>query len=326
MSHRIALLLISLAAVPAPALGQFPGTATTSPLDAATQAALSGVDPSALAASSQTAVSSVANAPPTLFDFLGFQQIGTGLKKASTTLHQLPVIQLVDQTVLHPIAGALGLKPVPGLNSIQPIPPQQGSPGAAGSGGPGPGGGGSGASAAGAGGAEPATAEAQQLTPPPKPEELAGKLKAEQNPETIAVKLEAIRFLAEQDCVCYPEVIDALLASLDDCAEPVRYEALRALRGGCGPNACQTCGSKRGKANGIAPCACQIKIIRRLSDQLLERDVNGRLKERSLRIRNLAQMMLAKCLATHPPADDAAPLPEAEPDPPLRTVPRRPEL
>ena len=114
---------------------------------------------------------------------------------------------------------------------------------------------------------------------------MAAKLADEQSPANIDLKLNAIRYLAEQDCLCYPELVDALLTSLDDCAEPVRYEALRALRKGC--SACKV-------------CRCQARIISRLSDLLLDRAVDGRVKERSIRVRRLAQLIIQDCLGTTP--------------------------
>lgn len=152
---------------------------------------------------------------------------------------------------------------------------------------------------------------------------LANQLKKEE--AKIPLKVQAIRYLATLDCVCYPEVVDALLASLDDCAEVVRYEALKALHKQCkGPKHCNKEGCS---ADGSCPdvcmsCQCQKKVVDRLNTLLLERDTTGCLKEKSERVRDLATQMIEECLSCRqpPPADTAAP-PRTDPVPELKSDP-----
>ncbi len=274
-------------APPIPAVPAVPGGVPNIPPLAGQAAATGATSPLAAAAS----------APPTIFDFLGFKQISQGLKKLVGEILGIPIIQFADQTLIKPTLQTLGLAPSPGLSAIA---SQTGAAGpAAASGG-----------APGAAGGAPGAPQ-----PPPSATGLAVKLKGKQAPANVKLKVEAIRFLATQDCVCYPEVVDALLASLDDCAEAVRYEALKTLRNGCARNRCSVCGKTH--KNERSSCHCQVKVLTRLSDLLLERDVQGRLKERSLRVRQLAKSILNECLQTTPirPAGQ----PQAEPDPPLAT-------
>lgn len=143
------------------------------------------------------------------------------------------------------------------------------------------------------------------------------------------LKVKAIKYLATLDCTCYPEVVNALLAPLKldsyDCAEIVRYEALKALHKKCGGKQCKnqcaggsdcpsTCEDCRG-------CQCQKQVIVVLNDLLLARDKeSGCLKERSQRIRELATQMIEECLALKqpPPQVEAKaeqkPIKEAKPD------------
>lgn len=167
---------------------------------------------------------------------------------------------------------------------------------------------------------------------------LANKLKKEE--KKVPLKVQAIRYLGTLDCNCYPEVVDALLASLDDCSEVVRYEALVALHSRCQSNArCKTrkyCKIDNGHFShlkGLAHhksceggvclkdgcdgtectscechgCQCQKKVMDKLNELLLERDENGCLKEKCEKIRALATQMIEECLSLRqpPPGVDA---------------------
>ena len=158
---------------------------------------------------------------------------------------------------------------------------------------------------------------------------LAAKAKKEEKDAPLKVK--AIKYLGTLDCNCYPEVVDALLASLDDCNESVRIAALKALQGKCktksrckrkcGPSGlpcepCDCCG-----------CQCQKKVIEALNEHLLARDASGCLKERSRKVRDLATCMIEECLSRREPppveaeaAPSAAP-PRVVPDPTPRVRP-----
>src|SRR5262249_35493485 len=121
---------------------------------------------------------------------------------------------------------------------------------------------------------------------------LANQLKKEE--KKVPLKIQAIKYLGTLDCQCYPEIVDALLGSLDDCSEKVRYEALLALHHKCGEKKCHKCSHGHGHGhggvnaacvstcdictNGNSPscgcggCACQKKVIDRLNQLLLARD------------------------------------------------------
>lgn len=155
---------------------------------------------------------------------------------------------------------------------------------------------------------------------------LANKLKEEE--AKAPLKVQAIEYLATLDCNCYPEIVDALLASLDDCSEMVRFAALKALRKRCcGASGCRECDKCVGDCQG---CQCQKKVIDRLNDLLLDRDESGCLKEKSPRIRCLATTMIEECLARRQPppylVEDDAPVPpkKAQPDATPKAVPDAP--
>jgi hypothetical protein len=119
-------------------------------------------------------------------------------------------------------------------------------------------------------------------------------------PHKDPLKLQAIRYLAGLDWQSYPDVIDTLLASLDDPSEPIRYEALRTLEAKRRISYClhQSEASKASTTNASkSACDCfgclfQKKVIDRLSALLLAQDEQGSLKEKSDRIRNLASEMI----------------------------------
>lgn len=67
----------------------------------------------------------------------------------------------------------------------------------------------------------------------------AAEIKAEE--DLAKQKIKAIKYLAEIGCGgCYPGVAEALAASLDDCTEAVRYEAVKAIlaTSACGQDKC----------------------------------------------------------------------------------------
>ncbi|QDU62035.1 hypothetical protein Pan216_29010 [Planctomycetes bacterium Pan216] len=158
---------------------------------------------------------------------------------------------------------------------------------------------------------------------------LAHKLKKEELKAPLKVK--AIEYLGTLDCNCYPEVVDALLASLDDCTEVVRFAALKALRKQCGKKHFshlhghkQSCECESECRCDCRGCQCQRKVIERLNDLLLERDETGCLKEKSHRVRELATIMIEECLSKRQPppgmcmdepAEEVKPAPEKKPTP-----------
>lgn len=242
-----------------------------------------------------------------IWDKLGVKGIGKAFKGVFGPLFRTQLFQFIGGGIISPVAGAVGLTPAVG------------SPEFAKAAGVGP------AGADGVPGFGPPGAPGLP-PPPPTPAELAGKIAADQ--KTVKFKVRAIRQLAKADPAQYPEIVDALLLSLDDPSEEVRFEALLALRKVCGGGLCPV-GHKHNHLfkgqecyifdpNGCAGCHCQEKVLVRLI-QLLEERVNGCLKEKSPRIRQLAAAMIEECLIKLP-ADRFAP-PAPQPDPPAVPVP-----
>jgi hypothetical protein len=118
------------------------------------------------------------------------------------------------------------------------------------------------------------------------------------------IKLSAIRYLAGLDWQSYPDVIDTLLASVEDVSEVVRYEALLTLQAKRPAIVCvhQRNGAKdaSGRATGCDCVGCQFprKVVDRLNELLLARDETGGLKEKSERVRTLATEMIESYLAS----------------------------
>jgi hypothetical protein len=105
-------------------------------------------------------------------------------------------------------------------------------------------------------------------------------------------KIKAIRYLATLGCSgCYPDIEDALLASLDDCTESVRYEAAKAFRELSG-SSCATCKTKS---------CCSPKVRKKL-DEVANKMVKNCYQESSARVRRMARLALAGCGGTTPTA------------------------
>ncbi len=130
---------------------------------------------------------------------------------------------------------------------------------------------------------------------------------AKADEDQAAQKIKAIRYLATLGCAgCYPDVEDALLASLDDCTEAVRYEAAKAFRELSG-RPCTTCKTKS---------CCSPKVRKKL-DEVANKMVDNCYKESSERVRRMARLALAGCGGGAPVAATAAPQegPSQEPEP-----------
>jgi hypothetical protein len=103
-------------------------------------------------------------------------------------------------------------------------------------------------------------------------------------------KIKAIRYLATLGCAgCYPGIEDALLESLDDCTEEVRYEAAKALRELSG-KPCSTCKTKS---------CCSPKVLKKL-DEVANKMEKGCYKESSARVRREARLAMAGCGGSPP--------------------------
>jgi len=126
----------------------------------------------------------------------------------------------------------------------------------------------------------------------------AAKIKADQ--DAAPQKIKAIKYLATVGCGCYPGVKDALLASLDDCTEEVRYEAAIAFCKAAG-NPCKNC-----EKNGC----CDAAVMNKLHEMAYGQDDKGCYKETSERVRAAATNALNACQRMHP---QGAPQPQTTP-------------
>ena len=274
---------------------------------------------------------------PNVFDYLGVPRIASKVHKTIGEIGQIPLVQFAVGGVIDPVLTTVGLKAGPGQSLLSPSlggqpfgppgagpPPFPAGPGAA-AGPSAPAGAGTGGPAT--GGAAPAGAAVAGgddgggavEAPPPDPSALAASLSAKESDAEQAAKVAAIRYLGKQNCVCYPETIDALLGVLGDCDELIRYESLRALRGGCqSSGSCQVCKSSPSGNNPHHTCICNDRVMKKLSDLLLEKDPAGRFKERSYRVRQLAKLILSSCLQSTPVQPDALLVPQPDPIIPTR--------
>lgn len=137
----------------------------------------------------------------------------------------------------------------------------------------------------------------------------AAKIKIDQ--DLAPQKIKAIKYLATVCCACKgykKEVQEALLASLDDCTEEVRYAAALAICQ-CTGNICQTCNS---------PSCCSAEVMNKLNELATKRDENGCFVEPSARVRAAALNALNACRAVHAPT---TPVPEAPEVPKERPLP-----
>jgi len=117
-------------------------------------------------------------------------------------------------------------------------------------------------------------------------------------------KIKAIRYLATLGCSgCYPDIEDALLASLDDCTEAVRYEAAKAFRELSG-SSCATCKTKS---------CCSPKVRKKL-DEVANKMEKNCYKEPSARVRRMARLALSGCGGTTPTAGPQEGPSEAPPE------------
>src|SRR5271157_497979 len=79
---------------------------------------------------------------------------------------------------------------------------------------------------------------------PKMPQSIQTAAKIKQQEDLAPQKIKAIKYLATVGCGCYQKmgVREALLESLDDCTEDVRYEAAKALAKVAG-DCCDKCGN-----------------------------------------------------------------------------------
>lgn len=124
----------------------------------------------------------------------------------------------------------------------------------------------------------------------------AAAANAKADEDAAPQKIKAIRYLATLGCAgCYPGIEDALLESLDDCTEEVRWEAAKALRDLSG-KPCSVCKTKS---------CCSPKVLKKL-DEVANKMDKGCYKESSARVRREARLALGGCGGT-PPASSSGP-------------------
>lgn len=138
----------------------------------------------------------------------------------------------------------------------------------------------------------------------------AAKIKIDQ--DLAPQKIKAIKYLATVCCACKgykKEVQEALLASLDDCTEEVRYAAALAICQ-CTGTLCQTCNS---------PSCCSAEVMNKLNELATKRDETGCYVEPSARVRAAALNALNACRAVHAPTIPAPETPAVPKERPVQS-------
>ncbi len=132
----------------------------------------------------------------------------------------------------------------------------------------------------------------------PKSIQAAAKIK--QQEDLAPQKIKAIKYLATVGCGCYQKmgVREALVDSLDDCTEEVRYEAAKALAKVAG-----TCSDRCGNT------CCNAKVMNKLKELADGTDERCCRKESSERVRQAARDALNAC-KNKLPATNVTPTPD----------------
>jgi hypothetical protein len=128
-------------------------------------------------------------------------------------------------------------------------------------------------------------ADPANLKSPDPTIQAAAKIKAQQ--DLAPQKIKAIKYLATVGCGCYQKdfgVREALVASLGDCTEEVRYEAALALAKVAG-NCCDKCGNT----------CCNAEVMNKLKELADGTDDRCCQKETSQRVRDAARAALNAC-------------------------------
>ncbi len=129
-----------------------------------------------------------------------------------------------------------------------------------------------------------AISDPANLDSPSPATSVAADVKAQQ--DAAEQKIKGLRYLATIGCGgCYPDIEKALLASLDDCTEEVRYEGAQALRKAAG-SPCQLCRQSS---------CCSPAIRKKLREIACGVDEKKCYKEPSARVRRVARLALGRC-------------------------------
>jgi hypothetical protein len=108
-------------------------------------------------------------------------------------------------------------------------------------------------------------------------------------------KIKAVKYLASIGCGCYDAdggVTAALVASMSDCTEDVRYETIKAITEAAQEGCCANCGST---------CCCNKDILTAFAKIAYERDDTGCYLEPSERVRQAAAEGLRACCPNDSP-------------------------
>jgi hypothetical protein len=108
-------------------------------------------------------------------------------------------------------------------------------------------------------------------------------------------KIKAVKYLASIGCGCYDAdggVTAALVASMQDCTEDVRYETIKAISEATEEGACAKCGEG---------CCCNKEILTTLAKIAYERRDDGCYLEASERVREAAREALETCCPNDSP-------------------------
>ncbi|MEI8373355.1 MAG: hypothetical protein WCJ35_11055 [Planctomycetota bacterium] len=121
---------------------------------------------------------------------------------------------------------------------------------------------------------------------PEMPKSIQAAAKIKQQEDLAPQKIKAIKYLATMGCGCYQKmgVREALIESLDDCTEDVRYEAAAALAKVAGCH-CDKCGNS----------CCNAKVMNKLKELADGTDERCCQKETSERVRQAAREALNAC-------------------------------
>ena len=141
-------------------------------------------------------------------------------------------------------------------------------------------------------------------------------------------KIKAVKYLASIGCGCYDldgGVTAALVASMSDCTEDVRYETIKAISEAAESGCCANCGST---------CCCNKDILTAMARIAYERDDHGCYVEPSARVRQAAAEALRTCCpndsppvimsAETPPEPERESAEEIEEEPLRETAPTEP--
>jgi hypothetical protein len=120
-------------------------------------------------------------------------------------------------------------------------------------------------------------------------------------------KIKAIKYLAKIGCGCHNRdggITDALMKSMDDCTEEVRYETIKAVSEAARETRCFQCQQRS---------CCSPELGKKLAEIAYEMDDQGCYLEPSERVRAAAEEALAVCCPGRGPIEDIyTPLPKPE--------------